>query len=371
MVVEHDAPFIPLAEPLLDEACAARVADQVRSTFVGPGEACAEFSAMLGAYVGMPYPLLTVSGTAALSIAALAAGLKPGDEIVVPSYGVISTINAFASVGLKPALAAIDHISACVTTETVKRALTPATRAVCFVNFSGYTGPHLEEVAALCKARNLLLIEDAACALGQRYRDKSSGAFGDVSITSFSVPKVITTGQGGAAFFRTQDQLDHAIAMIDQGDTDWRKTNLNRHIGNNVRFNDVSAALGLAQMATLDARLARRRENFARLRDALDGFLHTVPGGEAPLHNIVFSEDGDALVAHLRAQKIAGVRQYRALWEHPPYANMRIDDPAARYWTDKAVYLPFGVALTAEHCDRIISAVRSSGVRLLPLGGNG
>jgi perosamine synthetase len=250
---------IPLAEPWIPHDATLAVARQIETGFVGPGAATQRFAEQLAAYAGVPFCVPTVSGTVALSVTAKALGLGPGDEILVPAYGVISTINAFASIGLSPRLVEIGRQTGCIDPSQLAAAIRPTTKAVCFVNFSGRTGPELIEVIRICEERGLPLIEDAAGALGHRFAGKSAGGFGTVAIYSFSVPKVITTGQGGAVLLRSEQQRDAAICYIDQGDTDWRRTNLNRGIGTNLRFNDILAAFGLAQMARLDERLERSR----------------------------------------------------------------------------------------------------------------
>ncbi len=356
---------IPLVEPWFPPAYADAVRDQVLSGFVGPGRAAQDFAESLARRLGAPRALLTVSGTVALSVAAEALGLGAGDEILVPAYGVISTINGFAAMGLKPRLVDIDRRTGCMSAAQLEAALTPATRAVCFVDFSGYTAANLVDVAALCRARRLPLIEDAACALGHRFEGTASGMFGDVGTYSFSVPKVLTTGQGGALVARDPEVFGRAAAYIDQGDLEWRRTNLNRGIGTNLRFTDVQAALGLAQLRDLDARLARRRAAHAVLQQRLRGFLYTVPGDEAPLHNVVFTPRSDDLVALLRQRGVSAVRQYRTLSQHPAYRALADRPfPNADYWTDRAVYLPFGMTLLPEDAARIAEAVERSGIAL-------
>lgn len=356
---------IPLAEPWLPPACADAVRDQVQSGFIGPGRATEEFMSALARRAGTPRAVATVSGTVALSVAAKALGLRDGDEVLVPAYGVISTINGFASIGLRPRLVDVDRRWACMTADAVERAITPSTRAVCFVDFSGYTGPHLTEVAAVCAARGLPLVEDAACALGHRHDGRAAGAFGDVGTFSFSVPKVVTTGQGGALIARDGATLDRAAAYIDHGDLEWRRTNENRGIGTNLRFTDVQAALGLSQLRDLDARLARRRESYLALRRRLGASLYGVPGPEAPLHNIVLTSDADALVAALRARGVLAVRQYRTLSQHPAYRELADRTfPNADHWTSRSVYLPFGMALTQADADCVAEAVVESGITL-------
>jgi perosamine synthetase len=247
----------------------------------------------------------------------------------------------------------------------VADAWTPATRAVCFVDFSGYTGQHLTDVAALCASRHVPLIEDAACALGHRHQQRSAGLFGDVGTYSFSVPKVLTTGQGGALVARDPAVFNRAAAYIDQGDLEWRRTNVNRDIGTNLRFTDLQSALGLCQLRDLDARLERRRRVHGILRQRLGDHLYAVPGAEAPLHNIVFAARADDLVHALREHGVSAVRQYRTLSQHPVYSALgdRSFDHA-NYWTDRAVYLPFGMALDESAASRIAEAVLQANVPL-------
>lgn len=359
---------IPLVEPWFPPSYADAVRDQVLSGFIGPGRATQEFGAALARFVGAEKAVPTVSGTVALSAAAKALGLEPGDEVLVPAYGVISTINGLASVGLKPRLADVDVTTGCLSADGVAAAITARTRAVCFVNFSGYTGDNLVEIAALCDHRRLSLIEDAACALGHRHAGRAAGTFGTVGTFSFSVPKVLTTGQGGALVARDPAVLDRAAAYIDQGDLEWRRTNINRAIGTNLRFTDLQASLGLCQLRDIDARLERRRRSHATLRARLGSRLYAVPGSEAPLHNIVFTNQADALVSALKTAGITAARQYRTLSQHPAYRELADRPyPAADHWTDCAVYLPFGMAMTPDDAERVADAIRDSAVPLQEL----
>ena len=339
--------------------------EQVLSGFIGPGRATADFCAALASFVGAPKAIATVSGTVAITVAARALGLRPGDEVLVPAYGVVSTINALAVDGLRPRLVDIDRTTGCISAGAVADAITSATRAVCFVNFSGYTGRNLLDIAALCAERRLPLIEDAACALGHRVNGRAAGTIGDAGVYSFSVPKVVTTGQGGAVIAKDATVLDRAAAYIDHGDLEWRRTNLNRGIGTNVRFTDIQAAVGLAQLRQMDARLERRRALHQAYRARLGDALYSVPGGEAPLHNIIFTARAVELVDRLNAAAIGAVRQYRTLSQHPAYSELADRAfPNADYWTDCAVYLPFGMAMTLDDVVRVADEVTRLGIAL-------
>jgi perosamine synthetase len=365
MIKAHE-PILNM-QPMFTEADAKAVANQVRIGFVGPGQATRDYADALAAFTGRRYCELTVSGTMALTAAAIAIGLKPGDEILVPAYGVISTINSFASYQFTPRLVDIDMQRCVITVDELDRRVTPATRAVCYVNFSGATGKDLVAIEAYCKANHLLLIEDAACAVGQCHEGRPAGSFGDVSCYSFSAPKILTTGQGGATLTNSAEVRDNLIRFTDQGDIDWRKTNLSHGIGNNLRCNDILAALGMAQLDTLGNRLARRRASYSVFKDKLPDHIYRIPGKEAPLHNIVLAENPDRLIAHLLECDIRAIRQYRTLSEHPPYRQLAdITYPHSDLWTRHAVYLPFGTGLTVEQAERVACAVQTSGVPLMP-----
>lgn len=356
---------IPLVEPWFSPSYADAVRDQVLSGFVGPGSATRAFADALARFAGASHVLLTTSGTVALSVAAKALCLEPGDEILVPAYGVISTINGFASIGLRPRLVDIERSSGCMSLEQLAASLSAKTKAVCFVNFSGYTGEDLVEAVRLCTEKHVPVIEDAACAFGHGYHGRAAGTFGSVGTYSFSIPKVLTTGQGGAIVTNNLEAFERAAAYIDQGDLEWRTTNLNRAIGTNGRFTDLQARLGLCQLEDIDARLRRRRACFAALKAKLGEFIYSVPGDEAPLHNIVFTEEADKLIKLLNRQGVSAVRQYRTISQHPPYRELAaVGFPNADYWTDCAVYLPFGIALMPEDADRIAEAVCEAGVPL-------
>jgi perosamine synthetase len=365
---QTNLPHIPLVQTSFPAEYADCVRNQVLSGFIGPGQVTSTFAAKLAEYAGVPYCILTVSGTIALSIAAKAVGLEPGDEILVPAYGVISTINAFASIGLKPRLVDIEKNSGSISLRQVERVISSKTKSVCYVNFSGYTGQDLLELGEYCSQNNIPLIEDAACALGQMYNGTKAGAFGHVGTYSFSVPKILTTGQGGALVTADEAIYKKAAAFIDHGDMEWRRTNLNREIGTNLRFTDIQSTLGLAQLRDIEERLQLKRSAFKVLKDALGERLFDVPGGEAPLHNIVFSEHPDQLVIALTANGVSAVRPYRLLSQHPAYQALAASGmDNSQFWTDHAVYLPFGLALTPQDAERIVATIEASGISLLSI----
>lgn len=357
---------IRLCEPWFSASYADTLRDQVLSGWVGPGPATSRFALAIAGYAGINHCLLTTSGTVALMVAAHALGLKRGDEVLVPAYGVISTINAFACLGLQPRLVDIERSTGCMSPADLEERIGFKTCAVCFVNFSGYTGENLLRCADICRQKGVPLIEDAACAFGHRFQGRSSGTFGTIGIFSFSVPKIITTGQGGAVLTDSRKYFDEAARYVDHGGANWRKTNLVCQVGTNLRYNDILASFGLAQFQDIEERLARKRRVFQIFQTILGKRIFQVPGENAPLHNIVFTPERARLRDFLNDRGIEAIEQYRTLSEHPPYANLREQGyPNADFWTQTALYVPFGLALAEEDARRIAEAILESGVTLI------
>jgi perosamine synthetase len=358
---------IPLAEPWLPDDCGGIVSRQIASTFVGPGPVAESFGRQLAELAGVMTAIPVSSGTTALSICAHVLGLKAGDEIIIPAYGVISVINAFSTIGIKTKLVEINRATGCIDPECLIKVINQKTKAVVFVDFCGSIGPELVEIATICKDHGIYLIEDAAWSLGRNFEGRKGGGHGDIAITSFSVPKLITTGQGGAIFVSSESGRNKAICAIDQGDVDWRKTNINRGIGGNFRLSDVSAALGIAQLTNLAERLSRKEKSFTKLASILDGKIFHSSDGKVPMQNIVFTKQPDELVAYLRKHGVLAARQYRPYYHHPPYQHLGSikDFPNSEYWFNHAVYLPFGIALDELSAEKIGVCVVDSKIQLI------
>ncbi|MBV8768571.1 MAG: aminotransferase class I/II-fold pyridoxal phosphate-dependent enzyme [Hyphomicrobiales bacterium] len=363
---QHQHSIIPLAEPWLPPSCAEAVSRQIETSFVGPGPTAQSFASRLAQVCDVAAAVPVSSGTVALSIAAQALGLRPGDEVIVPAYGVISVINAFGVIGLRPRLAEIDAATGCIDPKRLGEAITKDTRAVVYVDFCGSIGDDLDEVAAICADRGVPLIEDAAWALGRGRPGRRGGSFGQIGTISFSVPKILTTGQGGAVLAHDEAQRDAAVAAADQGDVDWRRTNLNKSIGSNLRLSDLAAALGNAELDQIEERWARKRSAYSILAKHLGERLFRAADGDVPMQHIIFVERPDDVVSQLKSQGILAARQYRPMYHHPPYEALRDRDfKASEFWFAHSVYLPFGVGLTEEGADRIGVAVQRLNCRFM------
>lgn len=344
---------IPFCEPVV-----YRYADAVHQILdanrAGPGWKVETFADALKTLTGAPYVLMTTSGTAALQIAAKVIGLLDGstlrrrDTVCIPAYGEVATANAFASLGLQLRLVDIDQKTGCMSPESLAVRLVGDVSAVCYVNFSGRTDESLGRIRDMCAAENVPLIEDAACGLGHSWQGQHAGTFGRIGILSFSVPKIVTMGQGGALLFQYKRDYERARALICQGDPE--RTGLSERLGANYRLTDMQAALGCAHLIDL-AELQSAKRNAQALMAC-----HGAPSGPL-LHNIIFAAQADKTVERLHRRGIDAKRNYRMVSEHPIHADLRGLYPGAQWWRDHAVYLPFGNALTVEQAERIARAL--------------
>lgn len=220
-----------------------------------------KFEHMICDYTGAKYCVAVNNGTVGLTLAALACGLGLGDEVIVPNYTMIATPNSVRLFGAVPVFVDIEPETLCLDIELVKRTITSSTKAIMLVSANGrYPKSGIKSFITLSKERGLILIEDSAQSLGSFYPDgRHMGTVGKAGIFSFSAPKVITTGQGGAIVTN-----DHEIARKLRELKDFGRTSagcdVHDTIGWNFKFTDLQAVVGIEQMRKLEWRVERKKE---------------------------------------------------------------------------------------------------------------
>ncbi|MBW1722997.1 MAG: DegT/DnrJ/EryC1/StrS family aminotransferase [Deltaproteobacteria bacterium] len=225
----------------------------------------------VAARVGAAHCHVCSSGTGALSTALAACGIGAGDEVIVPPFTFIATIEAVLLAGAVPVFAEIDK-TLCLDPESVESAITPRTRAVLPVHMCGSMA-RIDELENLCRRKGLHLIEDACQAFGATYRGKALGTFGRVGCYSFDAVKTITCGEGGALVTNDPDVYQRAERYADHGhDHVGNDRGLEGHpiLGTNFRISELNAAVGLAQLRKLDWILEKQRFNKSRIKKALE-----------------------------------------------------------------------------------------------------
>ena len=251
--------YLPFARPLIDEATIARVAEVIRSNWIASGPNVGAFEKALSDYCGGRLVLSMTSATVALEVALQLCEIGPGDEVITPSQTFFAAANMITKVGAKPVFVDCDLATRNLDLAQAAAAITHATRAILPTHFLAPLD--YEGVYALAKSHGLRVIEDAALAIGSHYPDgKAVGARGDLVAFSFHPNKNITTIEGGALVVndaREAALVDalrfHGIRRLPDGTRDVGVA------GGKYNLSDVSAAIGIAQMAQLDAFVAQRR----------------------------------------------------------------------------------------------------------------
>jgi perosamine synthetase len=267
--------LIPVSRPSLGEEELASVKSVFESGWLGLGAQVFEFEQELQKFLGAKHVVCTNTGTTALHLSLDALGIGKGDEIVVPSFTYVATIQAITATGATPVFCDIHADNLNIDTADMKRKITEKTKAILPVHYRGFPC-EMDEISKCAQERNLFVIEDAAHAFGSSYKGKKIGSFGDIACFSFDPIKNITCGEGGAVVFQDDSLLEKVqqkrILGIDK-DT-WSRYRNERSWfydvvtqGYRYHMSNISAAVGLVQLKKYD-RMNRRKIEVAKRYDA-------------------------------------------------------------------------------------------------------
>ena len=360
----------------------AAVTAVLRGDFLTCGPATELFEESIRAATGARFATAVANGTAALHAACLAAGVGPGDEVIVSPITFAASANCVLYCGATPVFADIDPDTWNVSPESIREKVTGRTRAVVAVDFGGVPVDH-DAVRAICDESGLVFIEDAAHAVGTRSRDRAVGSIADLTTFSFHPVKTVTTGEGGAVTTddpelarRVQLFAKHGITrdasqMRRPDEGGWYYEQL--ELGYNYRISDVEAALGASQMRRLPEFSRRRRELVAYYDREFAGIsevssqLDPSPE-ETTRHLYVLRFDLEALGVDrrfvfdaLRAENIGVNVHYLPVYRLPYYADLGYDPdccPEANRYYEEAVTLPLHCHLADEDAAAVVRAVR-------------
>ena len=346
---------IRLARPDVGEEELRAVAEVLASGQLTMGPKVADFEAALAGAVGTAHAAAVSSGTAALHLALLALGIGPGDEVIVPAYTFPATANVVELAGARAVLVDVDPDTFNVDVASVAASVTPRTRSVMAVHLFGR--PVEWEALQTAVPQEVSLLEDAAGALGARYRDTPCGALGVVACLSFHPRKIVTTGDGGAV---TTDEaaLDGAVRRL--RNHGWETLGDMPAPGFNYRLPDVLCALGIPQLARLEELLAARERVAGWYTERLEGLLTIPAAAEGDRHGwqayVVQLDRRDEALAGLRADGIEAQIGTWALHRLAPYRSQG-PFPGADGAFERALALPFATTTTEEEVDRVVAAL--------------
>lgn len=360
---------LPWWEPVLGRAEAEAVAAVAASGWVNEGRRAAELAARVAALLGARHADTATSGTTALFLALRAAGVEPGDEVIVPDLTFVATASAVRLCGARPVLADVRPDDLTLDPTAAALAFSRRTAAVLPVHLNGRPADIAALRAVVVDApRRVAIVEDACQALGSRLDGAALGTLADAGCFSLAPTKLVTAGQGGLIVTDDAAIARRIVRLKDHGRDD-RAMNAHPEPGFNFKLTDLQAAVALAQVDRLPARLEDAARRYARYRDGLADVpgLRTWPTdldrGVVPLWVDVHAARRDALIEALAADGIEARPFWPALHSQPPDRSTRAF-PAADDAAAHGLWLPSGPARSEADVDRVIDAVRRGCRRL-------
>ncbi len=366
--------MIPVNTPLLDGNERTYLLQALDSGWISSeGPFVAEFEQRFARRVQREFGIAMCNGSAALDAAVAALGLGPGDEVILPTFTIVSCAAAIVRAGATPVVVDCDPQTFNLNVDDVRARITPRTRAVMVVHLYGLPvdmGP----LMALARDHGLKVIEDAAEMHGQTWRGIPCGSFGDLSVFSFYPNKHVTTGEGGMVV-ANDPQLAERCRSLRNLCFKPEQRFVHDELGWNLRMTNLQAALGLAQLERLDEFVARKRAMGARYTERLAG----VRGLQLPLarttdadnvywvYPLVLDDDvpidARGFMQRLAARGVGTRPFFWPMHEQPVFRRMGLFDgeshPVAERIARRGFYVPSGLALTEAEIDSCADAVRS------------
>lgn len=341
----------------------ARIVQAVRDERLGQGPITVEFEEALAALLGVPHVVCTTSGTVALTIALLAAGVRAGDEVIIPNRTWVATANSAVLLGAQVRLVDVQPSSMVVDPDEVESAITSKTKAIIPVHLNGRAAD-MGRILTIARERGITVIEDACQALCSQHKGQYLGTFGRFGCFSLGVAKLLTTSQGGF--------------VVCHSDADWNRLRQIRNNGlsgsvmdeisdvgvsGNFKYIDLLAAIGLGQLKRLEARIERQRAIYQRYQSGLDSvrILSPTPkvdldAGEIPFRAEFLCMQRRDFIAKMAARGITVITQSPNLNAYPHLPNERTF-PHAQIYSANLVTLPSGPEQPLENIDKTIEII--------------
>jgi perosamine synthetase len=349
--------------PFFDEKETNAVVDYMNSGgFMTEFQKTTEFELMIQEYVGSKHAIVVNNGTVSLSLMLMALGVGHGDEVIVPNYTMIATPNSVKMVGAEPIFVDVEASTLCLDIKEVEAKISPRTRVVLLVSANGrYPSYGVEALIDLCKARNIVLLEDAAQAMGSYFPDGLHiGRAGQIGSFSFSVPKIISTGQGGC-LVTDDDELAHKLRRLKDFGRSQGGNDIHDTIGFNFKFTDLQACIGIEQMKKLGERVKRKKQIWDRFSTNLFGegnvqfFGHDLKS-TAPWFMDVLVANRSELVQFLKSNEIGTRPMYPPINRQKAY-NYPGDFPVSNDVGKRGLWLPSFVQITDNEIDFVCEKI--------------
>ena len=378
--------FLPFSRPSIGEDAIESVAESIRCGWVAMGPKVVQFEKSISEYVGSKYAISMNSATAGLHSSVMAMGIGPGDEVITTPMTFASTVNAIILAGAKPVLVDIDRHSLNIDVNKIEQAVTSHTKAIIPVHFAGMPCD-MDAIEEIAGRHNLMIIEDAAHALGASYKGRKIGSDkgrGHVAVFSFHPTKNITTAEGGIVCTEDEAIAEYLSVFRQNGMSKgaWNRysSSGNTHYdvpmpGLKYQMSDIQAAIGLSQMKQLDSFNRRRREICTIYETELSGcpgISFQQSAGYEHVHSRhifpilvdtdLLTIDRDAFMQQMKERNVGTAIHYNAIHLFSGFAgatgNKRGDFPEAEYVSDRILSIPLFPAMTDDDVAYCIEAIR-------------
>jgi len=363
--------MIMVNEPLLDGNEKKYLNECIDTGWISSeGPFIKKFESQMAHYVGRKYATACSSGTAALDIAVSALNLQEGDEVILPSFTIISCAQALTKLGIKPVLVDSEYDTFNMKVKDIESKITPKTKAIMIVHVFGLT-VDVDPIINLAKRYKLRVIEDAAQMHGQEYKSQKCGSFGDISIFSFYPNKHITTGEGGMVLCSDEilDKRSKSLRNLCFGEQRF----IHEEIGFNYRMTNMQAALGVAQLERIDQIVEKKRwigETYNELLQDLDminlpikvtNYCENIYWVYAITLKDDFSRTAKQIMSKLEDCKIGTRPFFYPMHQQPVFnkAGLFLQDkfPNSEKLYEKGFYIPSGLALTKNQAVKVSDAL--------------
>ena len=370
---------IPYARQSISPDDTRAVEAVLKSDYLTQGPKVEEFEERLARYCGAKYAVALNSGTSALHSACFVAGIKAGDEVITSPISFAASSNCILYCGGTPKFADILEDTVTIDPAEIKKNITKKTKAIIPVDFAGHPA-ELEEIKKIAAEYNLIVIEDAAHALGSEYKGSKAGSceYSDMTILSFHAVKHITTGEGGMVLTNRKDLYDKLVMFRSHGITRNNRMLINKNkkkwfyemqaLGFNYRITDIQCALGMSQMDRLDSFVKRRREiaglykdGFSDMKDIICLSEREYAASSWHIFPIRVKGDRDTVFDRLQSKGIRSNVHYIPIYLHPYYKKLGYRKglcPKAEKYFKETLTLPLYPGMSDPEVKRVIMVTK-------------
>ncbi len=366
-----DTRMIPIAKPIITDDEIDEVVKVLRSGFIAQGPKVAEFEEKFAEYLGVKYAVAVSSGTTALHLALLAAGIGPNDEVITTPFTFAATGNSVLHVGAKPVFIDIDNRTYNLNPENIENAITDKTKAVMPVHLYGQPA-EMDTIKQIAEEHDLIVIEDAAQAHGAVYKGKKAGSLGDMGCFSFYPTKNMTTSEGGIITTENEEMAEKARVLRSHGESE-RYTHV--VLGYNFRMTDIAAAIGIVQLKKLDKFNEKRIANAKYLTERIDKINGiTAPFVSADVKHVyhqytirVGKSRRNELMEFLNSRGIGtGIHYPKPIYKQKLYKELGFSAscPEAEAASSEVLSLPVHPSLEKNDLEKIVSVLNEASKQL-------